>query len=214
MRKHFYEFRNRVATSGEYNNTPIILETLKLRKQKAELLGFKNYAELSLKFKMAESPEQVRDLFSQISQKARVKSKKELDEIREYFGMQDLQIWDVSYYANILRREKYALDDRELKKYFEFHAVQDGMFEIIHRLYDIEMKQVDIPTYSDEVQVYEVYRQGKFLSYFFTDYFYNELKRPGAWANILREKFGKNKKITLNVCNFQKSKDGPTLLTL
>jgi Zn-dependent oligopeptidase len=163
---------------------------------------------------MAESPEQIIELFGSISQKAQSKSSAELDEIRDYFKLTDLQIWDLSYYANILRKEKYALDDRELKKYFEFEAVLSGMFEIVHRLYGIEMKKLDIQMHHEDVQVYEVSRNGEFLSYFFTDYFYNELKRPGAWANIMREKFEKNKKITLNVCNFQKSQDDVTLLTL
>jgi oligopeptidase A len=95
VRKHFYEFRNKVATTGEYDNTPIILETLKLRDNKAQLLGFNNYAELSLKFKMAQSPEQIMELFGSISEKAKPKSKAELDEIREYFELEDLNIWDL-----------------------------------------------------------------------------------------------------------------------
>jgi len=214
VRKYFYEFRHKVATSWKYDNTENILKTLKLRNRKAELLGFKNYAELSLKFKMAESPEQIIELFSDISAKAKPKLDAELDEIWEYFGLTDLQIWDLSYYANILRKEKYALDDRELKKYFEFESVLAGMFEIINRLYGIEMREVDVESYNEDVQVYEVWRKWEFLSYFFTDYFYNELKRPGAWANILRERYKWNKKITLNVCNFQKSSDWKTLLTL
>jgi len=214
VRKHFYEFRHKVATTWKHDNSPIILEILKLRHEKAQLLGFNNYAELSLKFKMAESPEQVIELFSDISNKAQSKSKAELDEIRDYFDITDLQIWDLSYYANILRKKKYALDDRELKKYFEFEAVLQWMFEITKKLYGIEVKKIDQESYNQDVSIYEVYKDGTFISYFFTDYFYNELKRPGAWANILREKFEENKKITLNVCNFQKSENGQTLLTL
>lgn len=214
VRKHFYESRNMFATHGKHNNKPLILETLKLREKKAKLLGFKNYAELSLKFKMAESPEQILELFADISQKAKPKSASELSEIREYFDIKDLQIWDLSYYANILKKEKYVLDERELKEYFEFESVKSGMFEIVQRLYGIEMKKLDNNSYHNDVEVYEVSREWKFLSYFFTDYFYNPLKRPGAWANILREHFGSNKKITVNVCNFQKSTSGKTLLTL
>ena len=214
VRQHFYEFRHKVATTGEHDNTENILKTLKLRNRKAELLGFKNYAELSLKFKMAESPEQIIELFSDISKRAKPKSEAELKEIREYFNLTDLQIWDLSYYANILRKEKYELDDRELKKYFEFDSVLAGMFKIIDTLYGLTMKKLEIQSYNDDVQVYEVSRNGEFLSYFFTDYFYNELKRPGAWANIVREKHWEYKKITLNVCNFQKSKNEKTLLTL
>lgn len=214
IRKHFYESRHQFATEGDHNNKPLILEILKLRNRKAEILGYKNYAELSLKFKMADSPEQVLELFSDISGKARPKSESELNEIKEYFNLEELNIWDMTYYANILKKEKYALDERELKKYFEFESVKEGMFRVIGKLYGVEMKKIELESYSDDVEVYEVWKDNTFLSYFFTDYFYNPLKRPGAWANILRESFESNKKITVNVCNYQKSPDGKTLLTL
>ena len=214
IRKYFYEARNRFATEEKYNNKPVILETLKLRNTKAELLGFKNYAELSLHFKMAESPAQIKNLFTDISRKAKPKGQAEIQEIREYFQLRDIQVWDLSYYANKLREDKYAFDSKKLKKYLEFEKVLAGMFEIVKRLYGIEMKQLKIESYDSDVQVYEVYKDWNFLSYFFTDYFYRPLKRHGAWANIMREKFERNKKITLNVCNFQKWSDGTTLLTL
>jgi oligopeptidase A len=95
VRQYFYESRHKFATQGEYNNKPLILETLALRQEKAGLLGFNNYAELSLKFKMAESPQQIIDLFSDISQKAKPKSNSELNEIRDYFKIQDLKVWDL-----------------------------------------------------------------------------------------------------------------------
>jgi len=214
VRKIFYEARQSIATKGKHNNKPIILEILALRERKAEILGFKNYAELSLKFKMAESPEQIINLFSDISGKAKPKAQAELDEICEYFNINDLQNWDVSYYANKLKQEKYDFDSKKLKEYFVFENVLSAMFETIQKLYNLQFKEIHVNVYNEDVIVYEAYKDWKFLSYFFTDYFYNDLKRPGAWANILREKFGENKKIVLNVCNFQKSVYGPTLLTL
>ncbi len=227
VRRDFYEARQNVASNGKYNNKSIILEILALRERKAEILGFRSYAELSLKFKMAESPDQIIDLFSNISEKAKPKAQAELDEITEYFNIQELQNWDVTYYANKLREEKYDFDSKKLKEYFVFENVLSGMFETIYKLYNLEFKEINIDTYNEDVTVYEVYKDGIFLSYFFTDYFYNELKRPGAWANIMREKSlaskvlgiwktpKKNyKKIVLNVCNFQKWADGVTLLTL
>ena len=214
VRKDFYEARNKFGSEGKHNNRPIILKLLELREQKAKLLGFTNYGELSLKFKMADSPEQVVELFSDIAKKAKPKAQAELDEIKEHFNVTDLSVWDVTYYARKLREEKYALDDRELKKYFVYENVLSGMFQTIQKLYGIEMKKITTESYHEEVEVYEVYKDGIFLSYFFTDYFYRPLKRQGAWANIIREKYGKNKKITLNVCNFQKGEEGKTLLTL
>ena len=214
VRKHFYEARNLYATEDECNNKAVILKLLELRDKKAKILGFKNYAELSLHFKMAESPEQVIELFGEISEKARPKAQAELDEIRVYFDLQELHSWDLSYYARKLREEKYALDEKELKKYFQFEKVLEWMFDIMGRLYGIEMTKLDIIGYDLDVEIYEVRREGKFLSYFFTDFFYRPLKRQGAWANILRENFWGNKKIVLNVGNFQKWVDGTTLLTL
>ena len=229
VRKHFYEARNLYATEDECSNKAVILKILKLRDKKAKLLGFKNYAEFSLHFKMAESPNQVIELFGEISEKARPKAQAELDEIREYCNLQELHSWDLSYYARKLREEKYALDEKELKKYFQFEKVLAGMFGIIQKLYWIEMKELvaneaspsskgekiqEWGSFLDDIQVYEVSRNWEFLSYFFTDFFYRPLKRQWAWANILRERFQKNKKIVLNVWNFQKWADGTTLLTL
>lgn len=213
IRRHFFESRHSFATSGKFNNKPLILETLRLRKRKSEILGFDNYTQLALKFKMAESPQQIIELFSDISHKAKPKAQKEIEEISEYFNIEKLENWDLSYYANKLREEKYSFDSKKLKEYFKFEDVLKWMFDITKRLYNIDMKKLDISSYHDDVEVYEVSRNGEFLSYFFTDYFYNDLKRPGAWANILREKFGKNTKLVLNVCNFQKWVD-QTLLTL
>jgi Zn-dependent oligopeptidase len=163
---------------------------------------------------MADSPEHVVELFSDIAQKAKPKAETELKEITKHFNLSDISVWDMSYYGRKLREEKYALDDRELKKYFVYENVLSGMFITIQKLYGIEMKKITRESYHEDVEIYEVYKDGKFLSYFFTDYFYRTLKRQGAWANILRENYAENTKITVNVCNFQRVKGEPTLLTL
>lgn len=214
IRRHFYEARIQFASQGKYDNREIILKILKLREEKSRILGYKNYAELSLEFKMAESPEQVIELFGDIAEKARPKAVSELEEIKLHFSLPELEPWDSSYYSRKLREEKYELDERELKKYFVFENVLRGLFEIVGRLYGIEMKSVSGKLYDSDIQLYEVYKNGTFLSYFFTDYFYNPLKRQGAWANILRAKEFGNTKIVVNVCNFQKSSEKATLLTL
>jgi len=85
-----------------------------------------------------------------------------------------------------------------------YENVLAGLFETTQRLYNIEMKKTDIVSYSEDVEIYEVYRNGTFLSYYFTDFFYTPLKRQGAWADLFREKHGAYKKIVLNTCNFQK----------
>jgi len=214
IRKDFYQARQMTASWWKYNNKPLILEMLSLRQEKAEILWFENYAQLSLVFKMADSPEQIIELFSDISRKAKPKAQSEIDEICEYFKLEDIQNWDIWYYANKLKQEKYSFDSKELKKYFVFENVLEWMFETIFRLYNLEFKEIQVNTYNKDVTVYKVFKDWRFLSYFFTDFFYNELKRPWAWANILRETSPKGKKIVLNVCNFQKWADGLTLLTL
>lgn len=135
IRQHFYEARNKFATEENRNNKKVILDILEQRDTKAELLGFQNYAELSLYFKMADSPEEVQTLFADISKRAKEKAHAELTEIQDFFNLEKMEAWDLAYYARQLKEQKYALDDKELKKYFEFETVLKGMFEIIYRLY-------------------------------------------------------------------------------
>lgn len=214
VRKDFFVARNKFATEEAFDNRPLILSILEKRDQKSQLLGYKNYAELSLHFKMADTPEQILEIFEDISSKAQQKARKENEELEQYFSLDELRAYDLSYYARKLKQEKYALDEKELKKYFVFENVQKGMFEIVQKLTGLDIQKIHVDTYDENVSVYEVSKEGKFLSYFFTDYFYRPLKRNGAWANILKEKFAGNKKIVVNVANFQKSTDEQTLLTL
>jgi len=221
VRKEFYEARQSFGSVWKFDNRENILEILALRNEKAVILGYKNYAELSLEFKMAESSDQIIELFSDISQRAKPKALEEISEIQEYFEVDSIDEWDLSYFARRLKEEKYSLDERKLKEYFEFTAVKKWMFDIMQKLYGIEMNLLEIDTYGDDVDVYEIYREWEFLSYFMTDYFYDPLKRPGAWANILRENSPPTplqekgaKKLVINVWNFQKGVDGVTLLTL
>jgi Zn-dependent oligopeptidase len=156
---------------------------------------------------MAETPEQVKNLFGDISKKARPKAEAELREIKEYYSLKSLNAWDSSYYSRKLREEKYVLDEKELKKYFVFENVRAALFETVKRLYNLELKKIELPLYTTEAELYEVYKDGIFVSYFYTDYFYTPLKRQGAWADIQREVFENKKKIVVNVCNFQKNTD-------
>ena len=119
-----YEAKVSFASHGDYDNTDVVLEILSLRDERAHILAYNNYAELSLVKKMAHSPEQVIELFEDIAQKARPKAEQELQEIKDHFDLQDLQAYDLSYYARKLKEEKYALDDKKLKKYFEFEQVK------------------------------------------------------------------------------------------
>lgn len=158
IRKRFYEARVSFASTGKYDNAPIILDILRLRNEKAEILGYESYAHLSLEFKMAESPSQVLELFEGISGKAKPKAQEEMKAISEHFGIQNMNAWDSSYYARKYREEKYSLDEAELKKYFVFENVLQAMFETVQRLYNIEMKEIQAQVYNKDVKVYEVHR--------------------------------------------------------
>ena len=130
VRKYFYDARNQFASEGKYDNREIILEILTLRQEKAQILGKNNYAELALHFQMAENPEQVMTLLENMSTQAQKKAEAEIAELREYFGLKHVELWDMSYYARKLKAEKYALDEKELKKYFELRSVKEGMLSI------------------------------------------------------------------------------------
>jgi peptidyl-dipeptidase Dcp len=119
------------------------------------------------------------------------------------------------YYARILKEKKYKLDDKKLKKYFEFNNTQKALFETVQKLYWIEMKKIDFEwKYDKNVEFYGVYKDWKFISYFMWDYFFNPDKRSWAWADELRSRFWNKKSIVINNMSFIKPKSGATLLTL
>jgi oligopeptidase A len=108
---------------------------LKLREEKSKILGYKNYAELSLEFKMADSPENVIKLIDRVTQKAKNKAIQEVEDLKKYFKLESFNIWDLTYYSRIFKEKEFKYDERELKKYFEFSKVLNGLFEIVNKLY-------------------------------------------------------------------------------
>ncbi|EKE28954.1 MAG: Oligopeptidase A [uncultured bacterium (gcode 4)] len=218
IRKHFYTCRNTKATSGKYDNRPMILEILKLRKEESILLWHKNYAENSLVDKMAESPEKVIELLEQIRERAIGKWESDLQEIRDYFSLESFWPWDLAYYSRILKEKKYEVDEKEVKKYFEYDTVKKWLFDIAERLYSITFEEIDAPKFDPEIRIYKAFRDWEFKSYFIMDMFYRKEKTSWAWADCLREKLkiesADNDPIILNVCSFQRWTDGKALLNL
>ncbi len=212
IRKEVYRDFTNFASSGKFDNRPLILEILKLKQEKAKILGYNNFAEYNMETKMAKSPEQIFELIEWISKKAKNKALNELKELKDYFNLKELKPSDISFYTTKLKQEKYELDDKELKKYFEFDSVIAYLHDLVNKLYGIELKKFNPGVESIQglnFQAYEVYKDNKLISYYFLDAFYREEKRPWAWADNLRskEEIGWIKKIpvVLNVCNFQKS---------
>jgi len=216
VRKEIRIVYDTFASSWKYDNRPIILKILKLRKEMAQILWFKNYWEYSLSTKMAPSPEFVMKQEDEILSKARNKADKEVDEVKEYFNLTGLNIWDLSYYSRKLKEQKYQFDDNALRDYFEFNNVKKWLFDIANKLYWLEFKEIESQMYDQDVKSYEVYKDWKLIWYYILDAFYNPNKSSWAWANILRYKkillSGERLPIAINVLSIQKWEEN-TLLT-
>ena len=226
IRKELYTDFMRFASKGKFDNRTNILEILRLKKKKANLLGYNNFAEYNMEKKMADSPPQVFELIWGISNKAKVKALKELEELKEYFNLDKLEPSDIAFYSRKIKEDKYTLDDKELKKYFEYENVITYLHYLVWKLYGIELKEINQDTYNEDIKIYEVLKDSKLVSYYFLDAFYRKEKRPWAWADNLRGKRSSPQPsptgegvatiipVVLNVCNFQKSENNLNLLSM
>ncbi len=217
-------FGARGFNDNAYNNESTIKETVALRLQKAQLLGYASYADFVLEERMAEQPVKVIKLWDELLEVALPKAKeeiKELQDIAQRLGADiTLESWDFAYYGEKLKNEKFAINDELLKPYFKLENVLDGAFQIADKLYEITFhKREDIPTYHQDVMTYEVKDlDGNFVALFYADFFPREGKRSGAWMTSFR---GQNKYDNKNqrpfvsiVCNFTKpTETKPSLLT-
>ncbi len=208
IRKDFDKAHNSFASTWKYDNRPNVLKILKLKKEKADILGHNNFAELSLNTKMAESPQQIFELIEWISTKARLKATEEINTLKSYFKLDKIDPEDLAYYSRIYKEKKYDINEKELKKYFEFENTLYYLQNFISDFFGIELKETDIISYNKDVKIYEVYKDKKLISYYLLDAFYRKSKKTWAWANNLRKKtyIGNIKKpLIINVCNFQKN---------
>ncbi|CAG9295447.1 oligopeptidase A [Celerinatantimonas diazotrophica] len=175
--------------AGEFDNTEVIKETLALRYEKAQLLGFANYAELSLATKMAQSTEQVMGFLHDLAKRSKPQGEQELAELkaftREHYGVEELEAWDNAYYSEKLKQHKYAISDEQLRPYFPEDKVLSGLFETVHRLYGIDVRPGDgVELWHPEVRYFEIYDQQNHLrASFYLDLYAREHKRGGAWMD-------------------------------
>ena len=156
---------------------------------------------------MAKTPGQIKTLLSEISDKAKKKAKKEILELEKHFKVSNLELWDLTYYFRKYKEAKYNINDKELKKYFEFEKVLSWLHKIVYKLYWLKLKAIS-PSHPNkeiiqEARFYEVYKDDKLISYYMLDPFYKPEKRGGAWADNIRNKFNWRIPIIVNVCNFQ-----------
>lgn len=210
--------------NNEYNNEENVKNIVKLRQERAKILGYKTHADYVLEERMAKKPETVLDFLHDLLTKAKPFAEKEIKELaafaKEVDGIETLQRWDHGYYAEKLKQKKFSLSDEELKPYFQLENVIQGAFDVATKLYGITFKEIQtIDKYNEDVTTYEVLdKNGEFLSLLYADFFPRSGKRPGAWMTSYREAsnvHGNSKRPHISiVCNFTKpTKDTPSLLT-
>lgn len=229
LREEVYEaFVTRASdqgpSAGEWDNSELIDEILALRHELATLLGFEHYAAYSLATKMADTPEQVMQFLLDLAEKSHSRAVQEFAELQAYaqeqFGVTELNPWDVGYYSEKLRQHRYAISQEELRPWFPVDRVIDGMFEVVQRLYDINIKPVaEFDSWHPDVRFYEISRDGGVIGRFYLDLYARADKRGGAWMDECRVRRGlPDGRVQLPVayltCNFNGPVgDTPALLT-
>ena len=224
VRKRLFEASWLRTEHGDANDTrATVAELARLRAEKAKLLGYATYAAWSLEDQMAKTPEMVSRFLTKLVPPSTANARKEAAAIQALIDKQHggfkLEPWDWEFYADQVRKEKYDLDESEIKPYFELNRVlEDGVFYAAHELYGISFKERhDIPVYNKDVRVFEVYdADGSPLALFYCDYFKRDNKLGGAWMSnfVNQSKLLGTKPVVYNVANFTKPAPGqPALLS-
>ncbi len=225
IREKLYKaYINRGDNDNKNDNKKIVISIIKLRLEKAELLGYKTYADFKLEETMAKNPQNVYNLLNTIWEYAIPHAKDELAQMQKIADVEGaefkLEAWDWWYYAEKLQKEKYNLDEEELRPYYKLENVREGVFMVANKLFGISFSQIiDIPVYHPDVTAFEVKdADGSYLGVLYVDYFPRPGKRAGAWMSNYREQYVKNgvdiRPVICNVGNFTKpTEDIPSLLS-
>jgi peptidyl-dipeptidase Dcp len=219
-----HAFGSKAFQKNPQNNEALILEMVKLRAERAELLGYETHAQFVLEERMAEDPQKVEDFLTDLQNKAMLAAQSEFERLEKYAqdmdGIDVLQKWDASFYSEKLKKELHALDDEALRPYFKLENVVQGVFDTAEKLFGIQFKKMDdVPVYHKDVEAYEVLdKTGKHLAVFYADFFPRPGKRQGAWMTSFRsQRKDGNKDIRPHVsivCNFTApTSTKPSLLT-
>lgn len=224
----YFAFSTRASdqgpNAGEFDNSAIMQETLTLRHELAQLLGFNNYAELSLADKMADSPSQVMEFLRDLAERSLPAARRDIDEVKAFAreqGQTELEAWDLAYYSEKLKQRTYAISDETLRPYFPENQVLSGLFEVATRLFGIRFEeQQDVDTWHPQVRVYNVYdEQGTHRASFYLDLYARAKKRGGAWmaecsVRRVRTDGSLQLPVAYLTCNFNKPVGGkPALFT-
>ncbi len=230
LRAEMYEaFTTRASdqgpNAGKWDNSAIMSELLTLRRELAQLLGFANYAELSLATKMADKTEQVVRFLTDLAAKSLPQGKAELEEIRafaaEQHGQSELAAWDLAYYAEKLKQHKFSISDEQLRPYFPASKVVKGLFEVVKRVFGMKVRErLGIDTWHPDVRFYDIFdADDELRGSFYLDLYAREHKQGGAWMDVClgrryRQDGSLQKPVAYLTCNFNGPVDGkPALFT-
>ncbi|KAB2823960.1 oligopeptidase A [Aliivibrio finisterrensis] len=230
LRREIYEAfvtraSDRGPNAGKWDNTDLISEELQLRHEVSRLLGFASYSEKSLTTKMAESPTQVLGFLNDLAAKAKPQGEREVEElkafVKEEFDIDELDLWDVTYYSEKLKQKLYQISDEELRPYFPESKAVSGLFEVLSRVFGmtvVEREGVDV--WHESVRFFDIFDSNNILrGSFYLDLYAREHKRGGAWMDECRvRRITENGELQTPVayltCNFSKPVGGkPALFT-
>ncbi|MCG7573441.1 M3 family metallopeptidase [Phaeobacter sp. CNT1-3] len=216
--KAYQAFTSRGANGNDNDNRAIAAETLKLREERAQLLGYADFASYKLETEMAKTPERVAELLQAVWTPAKARAEadaKVLQDMLHADGLNgDLEAWDWHYYAAKRRKADHDLDEAELKPYLQLDRMIEASFACATRLFGLEFTPLDVPLYHEDCRAWEVTRGGEHVAVFIGDYFARGSKRSGAWCSAMRAqaRFPKvQAPVVINVCNF--AKGDPALLS-
>lgn len=229
FRQEIYQASNTRASAlftggDQWDNSALIDELLNLRLEQASLLGFDNYAEYSLATKMASTTDEVFDFLNQLAERSNQAARQEYQTLCQFaaekFQQDKLEPWDIAYYSEKLRQQQFDLSQEELRPYFPVDSVLSGLFDIVHRLYAIEVKALNnVETWHEDVRVYGIYEGDTCIASFYFDLYARVGKKGGAWMDECRVRRilpGKTLQLPVAylVCNFNGPVgDQPALLT-
>jgi oligopeptidase A len=201
-----------LGATAEWDNTPIIAQILELRREAAQLLGFADFAELSLVPKMAKDTREVLAFLEDLARRAKPHARKDYAELtafaREHLGRATLEAWDLAYAAEKLKESRYAFSDEEVRAYFPEDRVVGGLFRLVETLYGVEIRQGDAPTWHETVRFFDIWgRDGSLVGQFYLDLYARPGKQGGAWMDdaINRRRVGARVQhpVAYLTCNFQ-----------
>ena len=204
---------SKIGPGGEkFDNIEIIYEVLEKRRDLAEVLGFKNYAEFSVSKKMAGSPEEVLSFLRELGRKAKPQAEEEMKLVESYaknnHSLDEIKPWDIAYYSEKLKQDLFEISDELLRPFFPVPRVLEGMFEVARRLFEIDIKENNtLATWHDDVLTFDIKRGHKVVASFYLDLYARENKRGGAWmaecrAKRIRLKGDLQKPVAFLTCNF------------